>query len=84
LLSVVKEELKCDALARYQLVLLLLGRLFPGRSIIFSRQKYMLFVGILYIWPELTNRFFKTPEFPQNEVRDGKIIENEGGLHLGV
>jgi hypothetical protein len=35
-------------------------------------------------WPELTNRFFKTTKFPQDEVRDGKIIENEGGLHLGV
>jgi hypothetical protein len=39
---------------------------------------------VLYGWPELTNQFFKTPEFPQNEVRDGKIIENEGGSHLGV
>jgi hypothetical protein len=39
---------------------------------------------ILYVWPELTNQFFKTPKVPQNEVRDGKIIENEGGLHLGV
>jgi hypothetical protein len=37
-----------------------------------------------YVWPELTNRFFKTPKSPQYEVRDGKIIENEGGLHLGV
>jgi hypothetical protein len=39
---------------------------------------------ILYVWPELTNRFFKTLKLPQNEVRDGKIYENEGGLHLGV
>jgi hypothetical protein len=39
---------------------------------------------VLYVWPELTNRFFKTTKFPQNEVRDGKIIENEGGLRLGV
>jgi hypothetical protein len=31
----------------------------------------------------LTNRFFKPPKFPQNEVRDGKIVENEGGLHWG-
>jgi hypothetical protein len=31
----------------------------------------------------LTNRFFKTPKFPQNEVLDGKNIENEGGLQLG-
>jgi hypothetical protein len=41
-------------------------------------------ICLLYVWPELTNRFFKTPKSPQNEVRDGKIIENEGGLHLGV
>jgi hypothetical protein len=40
--------------------------------------------NLLYVWPELTNRFFKTTKFPQNEVRDGKIIENEGGLRLGV
>jgi hypothetical protein len=39
---------------------------------------------VLYVWPELTNRFFKTTKFPQNEVWDGKIIENEGGLRLGV
>jgi hypothetical protein len=39
---------------------------------------------LLYVWPELTNGFFKNPKSPQNEVRDGKIIENEGGLHLGV
>jgi hypothetical protein len=38
----------------------------------------------MYIWPELTNRFFKIVKFPQNEDRDGDIIENEGGLHLGV
>jgi hypothetical protein len=37
-----------------------------------------------YVWPELTNWFFKTPKFPQKKVRGGKIIENEGGLHLGV
>jgi hypothetical protein len=38
----------------------------------------ILFAGsILYVWPELTNWFFKTTKFPQNEVRDGKIIENE-------
>jgi hypothetical protein len=41
-------------------------------------------VLILYVWPELTNRFFKTTKFPHNEVQVGKIIENEGGLHLGV
>jgi hypothetical protein len=41
-------------------------------------------IVLLYVWPELTNRFFKNPKFPQNEVRDGKIIENEGCLHLGV
>jgi hypothetical protein len=23
------------------------------------------------------------PKYPQNEVRDGKIIENESGLYLG-
>jgi hypothetical protein len=41
--------------------------------------------NLLYIWPQLTNRFFKTAKFPQNEVQDGKILEkNEGGLHLGV
>jgi hypothetical protein len=39
---------------------------------------------VLHVWPELTNLFIKTPKFPQNEVWDGKIIENEGGLHLGV
>jgi hypothetical protein len=42
------------------------------------------FESVLYIWPELTNPFFKTLKLPQNEVRDGKIVENEGGLHLGV
>jgi hypothetical protein len=41
-------------------------------------------ITVLYVWPELTNWFFKPPKFPQNEVRGGKIIENEGGLHLGV
>jgi hypothetical protein len=40
--------------------------------------------GILYVWPELTNQFFKNPKYPQNKVQDGKIIENEGSLHLGV
>ena len=48
------------------------------------RSKSVPEFKLLYVWPELTNRFFKPPKFPQNEVRDGKIIENEGGLHLGV
>jgi hypothetical protein len=47
-------------------------------------QKAPLGSGILYIWPELTKWFFKNPKYPQNKVRDGKIIENEGSLHLGV
>jgi hypothetical protein len=44
----------------------------------------MICPQLLYVWPELTNRFIKTPKFPQNEVQDGKIIENEGGFHLRV
>jgi hypothetical protein len=42
------------------------------------------FISLLYVWPVLTSRFFKTLKLPQNEVRDGKIVENEGGLHFGV
>jgi hypothetical protein len=53
-----------------------------SRQIRISKSAGMII--ILYVWPELTNRFFKTPKFPQNEVRDGKIFENEGGSHLGV
>jgi hypothetical protein len=56
-----------------------------SREKLLSPPKFSLLrLKILYGWPELTNQFFKTPEFPQNEVRDGKIIENEGGSHLGV
>jgi hypothetical protein len=49
-----------------------------------SRIPFSSVPTVLYVWPELTNRFFKTTKFPKNEVRDGKIIENEGGLRLGI
>jgi hypothetical protein len=39
-----------------------------------------------YYWVQVSDGFFKKAKYPQNEVWDGEImiIENEGGLYLGV
>jgi hypothetical protein len=48
--------------------------------IIFKKRYFWL----QYIWVQVSNGFFKKAEYPQNEVWDGEIIENEGGLYLGI
>jgi hypothetical protein len=39
---------------------------------------------VQFIWVQVSHGFFKKAKYPQNEVWDGEIIENEGGLYLGV
>jgi hypothetical protein len=45
---------------------------------------YYVVVCLQYIWVQVSDGFFKKAKYPQNEVWDGEIIENEGGLYLGV
>jgi hypothetical protein len=37
---------------------------------------------LMIFWPELTNKFFENPKYPQNKVKDGKIIENEDNCKI--